>query len=397
MVMLMTLFLVLSIIISTLYYYNIIISLFSLKKPKSPISYDTGDKEKFCILIPCHNEEDVIQNNLEAIKNCTYKKDLFTVYVIADNCSDSTADIVKEFAKAHPQMSVKVLEVKGGTKPKAINSAISILKEQNIWNTYDNIVFLDSDNKMSPQMLESFNYYHKQHPILQCRIASDNHDNIVSKSFASAFANMRYGFQIARNNIGLSGSLCGTGLSVNREVFDKVGFSNCTTLTEDLEFSVKSIINGYKIKYIDEQYVLNQNLTETKPSITQRVRWCNGHTQTLIKLTPSLVKEFLRKPSFQLLDTFIFLSTPARSILYIFMLILQFILFFNGAYINITPLFFFASLLYQLLFCLYCNDWNMGYVIPFVKYSVEMLFIIPYGTITHKRTTWAKTTHKNIK
>lgn len=395
MTILKLLFITLALVVNVLYYYNVIISLFSLKKPKSPHSYDSTTKESFCILIPCHNEEDAIQNNLTAISNCSYDKDLFTTYVIADNCTDSTVDKVKEFKLSHSDMNIEILEVKGGTKPKAINSAISILKEHDIWYTYDNIVFLDSDNKMSPQMLESFNHYHKQHPILQCRIASDNHDNIVSKSFASAFANMRYSFQIARNNIGLSGSLCGTGFSVNREVFDKVGFDNCTTLTEDLEFSVKSIINGYKIKYIDEQYVLNQNLTETRPSITQRVRWCNGHMQTLVKLTPSLIKAFFKKPSFQLLDTFIFLSTPAKSIVYIFMLILQFILFFNGAYIK--PLIFFISLLYQVIFCLYCNDWKISYIIPFIKYGIEMLFIIPYGTITYKRTTWVKTKHKNIK
>ena len=91
------LFITLALVINVLYYYNVIISLFSLKKPKSPHSYDSPTKESFCILIPCHNEEDAIQNNLTAISNCSYDKDLFTTYVIADNCTDSTVDKVKEF------------------------------------------------------------------------------------------------------------------------------------------------------------------------------------------------------------------------------------------------------------------------------------------------------------
>lgn len=391
MVVITNLFIVLAVIMNVLYYYNVFISLFSLKKPKAPTSYEVGVKESFCILIPCHNEETVILKNLAAIANCTYDKNYYTVYVIADNCSDRTVQYAEGFKMLFPKLNLEILEVKGGTKPKAINAAIKLIQKSGKWNNYDNIVFLDSDNQMSPQMLESFNYYHKKHPIVQCRIASSNSDNIVSKSFTSAFANMRYSFQIARNNIGLSGSLCGTGFSVNRKVFEEVDFTNCTTLTEDLEFSVKAIIRNYKIKYIDEVYVLNQNLTKTVPSIRQRIRWCNGHTQTLVKLTGKLLKAFFKKPSFQLLDTFIFLSTPAKSILYLFMLVLQFILMIKG--MNLLPIIFMITLIYQVLFCLYCNNWDISYIIPFIKYSIEMLFIIPYGTFTYKTTTWVKTKH----
>ena len=383
----------LGVLLNGIYYYNIGTSLFSLKKFKHEQidSYDRERKETFAILIPCHNEQNVIQKNLTAISKSTYDKDLFSVHVIVDNCSDNTEDKVREFMDNFPDMNIQILKVKGGTKPKAINKAIQMLKANGEWDK-DNIVFLDADNQCSERMLESFNYYHKDNAIVQCRIESENADNIVSKGFRSAFNNMRYGFQIARNNMGLSGSLCGTGFSLNRKTFDEVGFEDCTTLTEDLEFSIKAILDGYKIRFIDEQYVLNQNVSKTIPSLKQRLRWNRGHCQTMVKLAPKLLKRFIKKPSLQIFDTIIFLCTPAKSILYLLMLLLQFIVIANGNFIIL--ILFAIGLLYQFLFCLYCNDWDFSYIIPFVKYAFEMIFLMIHGTLTYRKTNWCKTEHK---
>lgn len=387
------LYALLSVLLNGVYYYNVITSLFSIKsvKHKQVEPCDRERKETFAILIPCHNEQDVIQRNLTAISKSTYDKDLYKVYVIADNCTDNTVAKVKEFMSAAPGMNIEVLEVKGGTKPRAINKAIQLLKGRGEWNK-DNIVFLDSDNQCSPGMLESFNYYHERNAIVQCRIESENADNIVSRGFKSAFNNMRYGFQVARNNMGLSGSLCGTGFSVNREVFDEVGFNDCTTLTEDLEFSIKAILDGYKIRFIDEQYVLNQNVSKTIPSLKQRLRWNRGHSQTMVKLAPRLLKTFIKKPSLQIFDSIIFLCTPAKSILYLLMILLQFTAAASGSYMS--PILFTISLMYQLLFCLYCNDWNFSFIIPFIKYALEMIPLMGYGALTYRDTNWCKTEHK---
>ena len=393
MILASVLYTLLSVLLNGVYYYNVITSLFSIKsvKHKQVEPYDRERKETFAILIPCHNEQDVIQRNLTAISKSTYDKDLYKVYVIADNCTDDTVTRAKEFMSAAPGMNIEVLEAKGGTKPRAINRAIQMIKAKGEWNK-DNVVFLDSDNQCSPGMLEAFNYYHERNAIVQCRIESENADNIVSRGFKSAFNNMRYGFQLARNNMGLSGSLCGTGFSVNREVFDEIGFKDCTTLTEDLEFSIKAILEGYKIRFIDEQYVLNQNVTKTIPSLKQRLRWNRGHSQTMVKLAPRLLKAFIKKPSLQIFDSIIFLCTPAKSILYLLMLLLQFTAAASGSYMS--PILFTISLIYQLLFCLYCNDWNLSYIIPFIKYGLEMIPLMIHGAVTYRDTNWVKTEHK---
>lgn len=379
---------------NVIYYYNVGLTLFAWKKPKLPNSYKTTKETSFTILIPCHNEDAVIEKNLLAIYNSRYSKNLLHVVVIADNCTDKTVLVSEGFKNKHKDFNCTILKVNGGSKPKAINSAIKILKENHNWDT-DNIFMLDSDNRVSENIFETFNYYHVQNTnILQCRIQSQNDSTYVSKGFASSFNSMSYGFQLAKNRIGISGSLSGTGFSVSRKVFDSVGFEKCNTLTEDLEFSILAILKNYKVKYVSEAYVLNQNLDELKPSIYQRARWCKGHMQVSIKLSKDILKEFCKKPSLQLFDSFLFVNSPSRTVIYTLGCLLD-LLFYHSSNIYMFSLAI-ISLIYNFLFIFKCNSWKIKYIIPQFIYAACMYFIICYSAFTYKNKTWVKTKHKSI-
>ena len=246
---------------------------------------------------------------------------------------------------------------------------------------------------ISDTMLETYNYYHNRgEKILQCRILSANDNNIISKGFTSSFNYMAYGFQYSRNCVGLSASLSGTGFSINREVFDVVGFNNCDTLTEDLEFSMLCIIKGYKIKYVHEEYVYNQHLEKLKPSIVQRIRWCRGHMQTAVKLDKKLIKAFIEKPSVQFIDSFIFLNSPPKMIVYTVANIN--LLFFN---LQIVPIWLLIILfIYNLLYAIRCNNYKLVYVIPHMFYSITMQISLLIGTLTFRNKQWVKTKHEKL-
>lgn len=376
-----------------LYLYNTILTLFSFKKYEEPKSIINSFRQTFDILIPCHNEENVIYDTLQNIQKIKYPRDYFNVYIIMDNCTDNTIKEYNRFKQDYPfSTNITKIIVNGGSKPKALNKAISYLKENNLWNS-DNIIILDADNIISNTMLQSYDYYHKMYnDILQCRILSANDNNIISQGFTSSFNFMAYGFQYTRNCIGLSASLSGTGFSIKRDIFDKVGFNRCDTLTEDLEFSILCILNRYKIKYVPEEYVLNQHLEKFKPSIIQRIRWCRGHMQTAMKLDKSLLKAFIKRPSFQLIDSFIFLNSPPKFIIYLIANIN--LLLFN---INIIPLWILILLfVYNLFYVLRCNGYKLKYLIPHFWYSITMQISLLIGTITYRNKQWVKTVHKKL-
>ena len=376
-----------------LYLYNTLMTIFSFKKYEKPKSMIDSFRQTFSILIPSHNEEDVIYDTLQNIQKIKYPKDYFNVYIIMDNCTDNTLKEFNRFKQDYPfSTNINKIIVNGGSKPKALNKAISYLKENNLWNA-DNIIILDADNIISDTMLESYDYYHKMYnDILQCRILSANDNNIISQGFTSSFNFMAYGFQYTRNCIGLSASLSGTGFSIKRDIFDKVGFNKCDTLTEDLEFSILCILNGYKIKYVPEEYVLNQHLESLKPSLIQRIRWCRGHMQTAMKLDKSLLKAFIKRPSFQLIDSFIFLNSPPKFIIYLIANIN--LLLLN---IKIIPLWVLILLfVYNAFYVLRCNGYKLKYFIPHFWYSITMQISLLIGTVTYRNKQWVKTVHKKL-
>lgn len=53
-------------------------------------------QHRFMAIIPARNEEKVIQNLINSLKQQNYPAELLDIYVIADNCTDKTALLAKE-------------------------------------------------------------------------------------------------------------------------------------------------------------------------------------------------------------------------------------------------------------------------------------------------------------
>ena len=82
-----------SFLFAILYSYHFIYQIVPfIKKPKEIQA--TQKQNKIAVMIAARNEEVVISDLLESLNNQTYQN--FDTYVIADNCSDNTAQIAKE-------------------------------------------------------------------------------------------------------------------------------------------------------------------------------------------------------------------------------------------------------------------------------------------------------------
>ena len=82
-------------IITIFWLYQIMVSLCSLVKIKDKPLKVTKN-HKFMAIIPAHNEEAVVTNLIESLRNQNYDKELYDIYVIADNCTDNTAKVARE-------------------------------------------------------------------------------------------------------------------------------------------------------------------------------------------------------------------------------------------------------------------------------------------------------------
>ena len=85
-------------IVAIYWLYQFVISLCSFVKVKDkPLI--TDKQHRFMLIIPAHNEEAVVGNLVDSLKKLDYPKDLYDIYVIADNSNDNTAKVVQLYTK----------------------------------------------------------------------------------------------------------------------------------------------------------------------------------------------------------------------------------------------------------------------------------------------------------
>lgn len=269
-------------IITIFWVYQIAISLCSLVKLKEkPIVNEK--KNKFMAIIPAHNEEAVVGNLIESLKKQDYPKELFDIYVIADNCTDNTAKIAKDAGA--------IVYERFDEEHKTKGFALNWFLQQKIQEDadYDAFCVFDADNIVDVNFIKNMNIKLCQgEDVVQgYRDIKNPTDSWVSAGYALFYWTMNRFYHLARYNIGLSPLINGTGFMVRFDVIKPDGW-NTNTLTEDIEFSLKRIIKGRKLGWAREAIVYDEQPVGFKQSWSQRSRWTIGHIQCLKEYTKPL-------------------------------------------------------------------------------------------------------------
>lgn len=85
--------LIIFILFTGFYFYQIIYIFISLFKESK--EFTASKYHKYAVVIAARNESAVIANLIESIKKQNYPQDLIDIYVVADNCTDNTAEVAK--------------------------------------------------------------------------------------------------------------------------------------------------------------------------------------------------------------------------------------------------------------------------------------------------------------
>lgn len=254
-------------IINLFWLYQFVISIISLIKFKEKPML-TDKKHRFIIALPANNEESVIGNLIKSLKMQDYDKSLFDIYVIADNCTDRTAEVARE----NGVIVYERFDETKKTKGYALNWFLGKMKDKK--DDYDALLVFDADNVVDKNFLNVMNKKLCQGEVLVqgYRDIKNPTDTWVSGGYAIFYWTMNRLYHLARYNMGLSPLINGTAFMVKWDLLIDEGW-NTKTLTEDIEFALINISKGVKLGWAKDAIVYDEQPLTFKQSWKQRERW----------------------------------------------------------------------------------------------------------------------------
>jgi poly-beta-1,6-N-acetyl-D-glucosamine synthase len=222
------------------------------------------------ILIPCHNEGDIISRTCEALLRIDYPA--YHVLFIDDASRDHTSDVIREWTHKVPHFHLlRLLENQG--KSNALNSALAVMGPTPV------TVIMDADTLPDPLAIRI---------LVQSLLASSdngavtgqpivyNRNNVLEKIQAVEFTSIIGLIKRAQNLYGHLFSISGCITAFRTEALFQVGGFSSRTATEDIDMTWSLQKAFYRVQYSPQALAYIQVPNNLKEFWKQRKRWAIG-------------------------------------------------------------------------------------------------------------------------
>ncbi len=267
------------------------------------------DTLNLVVVVPAHDEESQIESTLRSIEASRYPVAERRVVVVADNCTDRTAEVARA---AGAEVWERFDPVRRG-KGYALSWAFPRLVEDPMT---DAICVIDADCEPSPNLLELF----------AARLAAGAEvvqaPYLISNPEASNGSALRWaGFALfnllrplGRHRLGLSSGLLGTGMAFSRGLLRRSPWS-AFSYAEDREQHMRWVLSGARVELVPRARVLSPAPIAAAGGRTQSARWDSGRGKLAMRLTPRLIACWLRTGELRALDAALEPLLPPQSLL----------------------------------------------------------------------------------
>lgn len=388
------------------FFYMVVLFLYSWKTPERDYEYHAPEK-KFLVFVPSHNEENVVGQIIEnLLHKMNYPKELFDVYVIADNCTDGTAAISREAGADVIEHFSAPGEPKG--KPYGIKYALDYIGDR--LSDYDYVAIFDADNLISVDYFQEMNSQLISDPTIkvsQGYLDAKNVDSsLVSLGYSLSYYQTNRFFCYARNKMKMSPVIGGTGFVMDTQVLEEIGWT-VNSLTEDLEFQIQCVLNNYRIVWNHFAPIYDEKPTGYNQSIVQRVRWSRGHWTVKHRYFNAILKKIFMtyyndgKIDYVGLDSALYIINP--FIVGTALIVLATNMILRPEQTIILAAILVGAIFISVLMAKYAMKTDSKQtskssiprmMLGMAWYSVSSMFIHIYGMLTYKQNVWVRTEHK---
>ena len=323
---------ILYIALTVLYFYQfiyIVIALIGDKKKKLD-TYEAKKLHKFAFIIAARNEQAVIGNLINSIKQQNYPAELIDVIVVADNCTDDTAQIAREHGAICYERFNNMLVGKGYVLDYCFNK---IVEQFGDYTAYDGYFIFDADNVIDKNYVKEMNkVFDRGYNVITSYRNSKNYDtNWITSGYSLWFIREAKYLNNPRMMLKTSCAVSGTGFLVNSSIIKKNNGWKFNLLTEDIQFSVVNILEGEKIGYCESAMFYDEQPTTFKQSWNQRMRWSKGFYQVMFRYGRELIAMMFKKREMFVSCYDMFMTLAPATLLSIGCILLNLIFLAYGA------------------------------------------------------------------
>lgn len=245
---------------------------------------------RFVVLVPAHDEAAGIGATLESLAEVDYPADLVDVHVVADNCTDGTADVVR----AHGMTVHERDDLDHPGKGAALNWLFDRLVAGG--HDFDAVVIVDADTSVDRGFLPAMDRELTGGvDVAQGFYSVRDPEASTATSFRYAALACRHHLRAAgRCRLGASCGLYGNGMVFRRHVLDGRRWSG--HLVEDAEFQNELLLDGVSVRYVPDAVVRAEMPTTASAATTQNERWERGRLQLARRFVPDHARRAVRGP-----------------------------------------------------------------------------------------------------
>lgn len=266
-----------------------------------------GREARFDVVVPAHDEEAGIADTVKSLLALDYPRERYRVVVVADNCTDRTA----EAATAAGARVLTRVDAQRRGKGYALAHAFETLGAEAVADAF---VVVDADTLVSPNLLGAFAArLAAGAQALQAEYGVRN----PAASWRTRLAHLAFTLfhdvrSSARERLRLSCGLRGNGMGFTRALLAQVPH-DAFSVVEDLEYGIRLGLAGHRVHYVAEARVVGEMAASEEASRSQRERWEGGRLQIARRFAGPLLARALRQRSAVLLDLALDVLVPPLS------------------------------------------------------------------------------------
>ena len=275
-------------------------------RPRRDPGHAKPGAQRFLIVIPAHDEEATLPGTLQACAALDYPAERFAVVVIADNCTDRTAEVTR----THGARCLERHDTERRGKGFALEWALALLAGED----HDAVLVLDADCTVDPAALRVFDARLREgaRALQASYVASNAAESPTSYVVALGMHMLSELFCAPKSRLGLAVFLLGTGIVLHRDVLARLPWK-ARGVTEDTEYSLDLLRQNIPIVFVPEIHVWSRFPAGRRQLEVQRRRWAGGNLELCRHQSAPLILLGLRRGDRRLFDagwTLLVLSRP---------------------------------------------------------------------------------------